>query len=105
MDTMAAFALGTEPPLPSVVASEPYKNMQVMQPQMWRQIIGVGLWNFFVIMCVIFFAPVTVGLDYKMSDSPKAAAGADVDPMTGNAAKLRHMTYVFNIFVFLQLFN
>jgi hypothetical protein len=105
MDTMAAFALGTEPPLPSVVASEPYKNMQVMQPQIWRQIIGVGLWNFLVTMCVIFFAPVTVGLHYNMADSPKAAAGEDGDPMEGDAAKLRHMTYVFNIFVFLQLFN
>ena len=59
MDTMAAFALGTEPPLPSVVADEPYKDMQVMQPQIWRQIIGISLWNFIVTMCVIFFAPVT----------------------------------------------
>merc|ERR1719473_2161518 len=55
-------------------------------------------------MCVICFAPVTVGLEYKMSDSPKAAAGS-IDPMKGGLAKLRHMTYVFNIFVFLQLFN
>lgn len=74
MDTLAAFALGTEPPLPSVVASEPYKDMQVMQPQMWRQIIGVGLWNFIVTMCVILAAPATVGLSYQMSDSPKPSA-------------------------------
>jgi len=104
MDTMAAFALGTEPPLPSVVAGEPYKDMQVMQPQIWRQIFGISFWNFIVTMCVIFFAPMTVdGLKYKMADSAKAGltdGGSD-----GDKAKLRHMTYVFNIFVFLQLFN
>lgn len=104
MDTMAAFALGTEPPLPSVVASEPYRDMQVMQPQIWRQIIGVSLWNFLVIMCVIFFTPMTMDLVYEMSDSPKkglVGGGGDI----GAQNKLRHMTYVFNIFVFLQLFN
>jgi hypothetical protein len=105
MDTMAAFALGTEPPLPSVVASLPYKDMQVLQPQIWRQIIGVSLWNFIVIMCVIFFAPVTVGLEYDMVATPNAADDENADIWKGGPAKLRHMTYVFNIFVFLQLFN
>jgi len=104
MDTMAAFALGTEPPLPSVVATEPYKDMQVMQPQIWRQIIGIGLWNFTVIMCVIFFAPMTAGFEWEMQDSPTPAGDGD-DAFKGGPAKLRHMTYVFNIFVFLQLFN
>merc|ERR1712176_1112055 len=56
-------------------------------------------------MCVIVFAPVTCNLSYAMADSPKASTDADSDPSTGNLAKLRHMTYVFNIFVFLQLFN
>lgn len=129
MDTMAAFALGTEPPLPSIVAGEPYKDMQVLQPQIWRQIIGLSLWNFIVIMCVIFFAPMThPNMHWAMTDSPKpkdvktadsTGAGADgsaikdldcelsTDPNDncGSYWKRKHMTYIFNIFVFLQLFN
>lgn len=120
MDTMAAFALGTEPPLQSVVAGEPYKNMQVLQPQIWRQILGMSLWNFIVIMCVIFFAPMTVeGMHWKMTDSPKRAVSVSADGaarkkdaggnatavLSGDEWKLLHMTYIFNIFVFLQLFN
>jgi len=102
MDTMAAFALGTEPPLPAVVAGEPYKNMTVLPAQVWRQILGLSLWNFVVIMCVIFFAPAVAGLEvYAMTDAPKDS----VSEISPGKAKLRHMTYVFTIFVFLQLFN
>jgi len=95
MDTMAAFALGTEPPLQAVVAGEPYRNMQVLQPQIWRQILGISLWNFLVVMCVVFLAPAVAGL---------APYGYEATSEL-NLAKRRHMTYVFTIFVFLQLFN
>jgi hypothetical protein len=67
MDTLAAFALGTEPPLPSVVAGVPYENMRVLQPEIWRQIYGMSLWNIIVMMCVVFIVPLTVsgGMNYE----------------------------------------
>jgi magnesium-transporting ATPase (P-type) len=94
MDTMAAFALGTEPPLQAVVAGEPYRDMQVLQPQIWRQILGISLWNFLVVMCVVFLAPAVAGLTPYTYETPNT-----------DEAKKAHMTYVFTIFVFLQLFN
>lgn len=101
MDTLAAFALGTEPPLPSVVAGQPYENMRVMQPQIWRQIYGMSIWNALVLMCVVVFAPLTMdNMVYKLTSKPII----DVENKE-NSNKLRHMTYMFHIFVFLQLFN
>lgn len=99
MDTLAAIALGTEPPLPSIVAGEPYKDHQVLQPQIWRQILGVSLWNCIVILCVVFFVPLAdPTIKYNMVTSPD-------DGNAEGEAKRRHMTYVFNIFVLLQIFN
>ena len=82
------------------------------------------LWNFLVMMGVLGFAPLTLdGLVYNMSDS--AGSGIEVtvpdpkaDPSTTEKktpaeiasdarvlAKLRHCTYLYHVFVFLQLFN
>lgn len=72
-----------------------------MPAAVWRQILGLSLWNFVVIMCVIFFAPAVGGLKPYTWDT----AAADDGPDSPGKAKLRHMTYVFTIFVFLQLFN
>lgn len=113
MDSLAAFALGTEPPLPNVAAGKPYSDQQVMRPEVWRQILGMSLWNFLTIMCVLIFAPITMpNLNYNMGDS--AGGGLDFtwhdkdpgdDPRTREAHKLKHCTYLYHIFVFLQLFN
>merc|ERR1711990_1237353 len=55
MDTFAAFALGTEPPVAKVTNSPPFKKKQLMRPEVWRQIIFVSLWNWFIIgICTLF---------------------------------------------------
>lgn len=110
MDSLAAFALGTEPPLPNVTAGKPYSNQQVMRPEVWRQILGMSLWNFLTIMSVLVFGPIAMNnITYNMADS--AGAGLDAaeesDGSRGKrvTAKLKHCTYLYHIFVFLQLFN
>ena len=49
MDFFAALALATEPPTISSTKGEPPKNMKVLSPAVWRQIIGLSLYNIFVI--------------------------------------------------------
>lgn len=112
MDSLAAFALGTEPPLPNVTAGKPYSDQQVMRPEVWRQILGMSLWNFLTILCVLFFAPLTMGMFegnmYTMADSAGAGLAAEMDGSATDrrvAVKLKHCTYLYHIFVFLQLFN
>jgi Ca2+ transporting ATPase len=62
MDTFAAFALATEPPLDSILEGEPYRHDEdVLTPAIWRQIIGVSLWNVAVMTVMIVFGPVIWG--------------------------------------------
>lgn len=108
MDSLAAFALGTEPPLPNVTAGKPYSDQQVMRPEVWRQILGMSLWNFLTIMGVLVFGPLTIdNLKYNMADSAGGGldGAADAKDNDGSANKLKHCTYLYHIFVFLQLFN
>ena len=45
MDFFAALALATEPPTISSTKGEPPKNMKVLSPAVWRQIIGLSQVN------------------------------------------------------------
>lgn len=99
MDTFAAIALATEPPLDSVLCGEPYKeDTNVLTPVIWRQILGITFWNLLVMLFLIIFGPVIGALDYTFTTSPN-----DDDAM--GRAKLKHLTMIFNTFVFLQIFN
>jgi Ca2+ transporting ATPase len=70
MDTFAAFALGTEPPLENMIADKPYNNQQVMRPEVWRQILGMTLWNFLVLFSILVFGPLVFKeFNYSMADS------------------------------------
>jgi len=52
MDTFAAFALATEPPLPSVIKGRPHGG-ELMSGAVWRQIIGISCFNLAVMAVVI----------------------------------------------------
>jgi len=65
---------------------------------MWRQILGISSWNCLMMLIFFIFGPMILGLDYKYTDSPK-------DTTDGGYAKAEMFTYIFNIFVFMQLGN
>ena len=53
MDTFAAIALSTEPPVDSVTSGQPFKgNAAVLSASVWRQILGISLWNMIVMICL-----------------------------------------------------
>jgi magnesium-transporting ATPase (P-type) len=99
MDTFAAFALSTEPPLPSVIQGPPLRSEEkLLTPVIWRQIIGVSVWNIIVMVMLIIFGPLMAGLTYSYTDTTNTSGPA-------GEAKRRHMTLIFNSFVMMQLFN
>jgi P-type Ca2+ transporter type 2B len=98
MDTFAAIALATEPPLASVLQGPPFKNNAILSGTVWRQILGISLWNTFVMVFIILFGRLIGNLDYNFTVSTSSGT-PDGD------AKKRHFTYIFNCFIFLQLFN
>lgn len=58
MDTFAAIALSTEPPIRNVTKGPPFKaNAQLMTQAVWRQVVGVSVWTTFV-MTMMFIGMV-----------------------------------------------
>jgi len=56
MDTFAAIALSTEPPIKTVTVGEPFKpETKLMTPAVWRQIIGVSAWNVIVMISMFVY--------------------------------------------------
>lgn len=119
MDIFAALALSTEPPLKSVIDGPPYTdNVAILSPIVWRQILGVSLFNIVILVLVMFFGGMAAGIgDYDRQTSTLVGKPADFDlhDVTTYTAldkaylqslhKKQHFTYIFNIFIFLQLFN
>jgi len=99
MDTFAAFALATESPNKNVLQDKPWKNdVRVMSNEIWGQILGMSLYNTIMMVLVIVVGPITSELEYTYTDNP-------YKDTKGGIAKAKHMTLIFNTFVFLQIFN
>ena len=116
MDTFAALALASEPPFQSIINGPPLKeDSSLLLPQVWRQIIGISIYNFLVMCFVLFFGRMIGGLAPYTSQTPTVAVMPDnFDAANPDAAgkayiaseaKLHHFTYIFNTFIFLQIFN
>ena len=93
MDTAAALALASEPPLPQVIQGPSFKKeASIMTKTVWRQVLGISLWNVVVMVFLMFFGRMIGGL-------------ASYETSQDSEAKDHHLTYVFNTFVIMQLFN
>lgn len=102
MDTFAAFALSTEPPIDAVVAGEPYKeDTKVLTGVIWRQVLGISAWNVLVMTFSMTFGYWLGGFDYKYSTTINDSGLESGEPQS----KQKHMTMLYNTFIFLQLFN
>lgn len=63
MDTLAAVALSTEPPMEKILKSAPTSNTSILTAPIWRQILGISLWNFFIILILFIFGAGIGGLE------------------------------------------
>lgn len=126
MDTFAALALSTEPPLPSIIQGRPNEGgAKILADHVWRQILGISILNMVIMTILIFFGSLIADLDFTNEDalawSQTGTPPACYDSKFGHhdkanqcAAALAYFgsndkrilfTYIFNTFVFLQLFN
>lgn len=120
MDTFAALALATEPPNDKLLDRLPAdRNEKIVNQVMWRNIVGQGIFQIGVLMCLLFFPMQLLGLQYDASmpfypTSMDAKAWAELNgstvaeypyPLNEPTVKVEHYTFVFQTFVFMQLFN
>lgn len=117
MDTFAAIALSTEPPLDSSVNGPPRKESKpVITKFVWRQVIGVSIWNSLIMLLMLLgMTMMSGGLyvdsvdpkcdpnDYELAESDSLEEGA----ITQEQCKYKKscLTKIYNVFFFLQLFN
>ena len=123
MDTLAAIALGSERPHPSIIKNKPQlEKDQIISKPMWRQIFGVSAYIFLVMVLQYFFADNMWGIEYKdvygwvYSDSTledyrasliaEGIYDATNFPKVGDPTnKCIVFTLIFNTFMWLHFFN
>lgn len=98
MDTLAAIALAAEKPRLEAIKDLPVKEEEpIITKAMWRQIVGMTLYSSFVMFLMFWFNEDIWGITYNMSDPWMDG----VDP----SLKTKAFTMLFNIFVYMHLFN
>ena len=63
MDTFAAIALSTEPPLEKILKAPPTSRSSILTAPIWRQVLGVTLWNFSLVIFLYIFGGYIGGLE------------------------------------------
>jgi Ca2+ transporting ATPase len=124
MDTMASLALATAPPDDKVLDRAPQaRDDAIVTRRMWRNIIGMAFFQM-IILFVLIFAGEDILPEYDCDDSSHLCnpnqdgyvrsgrmytVGGDKDYYDNfkdpNIGPSRHLTYIFNIFVLMQLSN
>jgi Ca2+ transporting ATPase len=109
MDSFASLALATEPPTPALLERRPYsKTKPLLSKMMTKHILGQSVYQL-IILLVITFMPelfnVESGITHRSSS--KSSSGSDSGSGSGANKKKtsEHLTIVFNVFVWCQLFN
>jgi len=62
MDTFAAIALSTEPPMEKILKSPPTSRSSILTASIWRQVLGLSLWNFLMVVFLYIFGVYIGGL-------------------------------------------
>jgi len=128
MDTLASLALATEPPTDELLKRKPHdRNQYIISKMMKKHIIGQALYQFIVILALIFTADSWIP-EYLPQEEIEGNSGElkyysksghmrsgrsymvpsgeeDYKKFEPALGPSRHYTLVFNTFVFLQVFN
>lgn len=112
MDTFAAIALATERPQTKIIVEQrPIKLTDaVLSPEIWRQILGVSIYMFCVLMMMVFAGrSFWDNMDYNKTTPVMCTGTADPKVGCGKGEIISnkgvHYTIIFNTFMFMQYFN
>lgn len=94
MDTFAALALATEKPTNELLEDKPHnRNTAIVNPNMWRNIVGQAIFQIGVLSVFLFAPELTLGIEKKIPGEKWTQENG------------LHYTMIFNIFVMMQVFN
>lgn len=94
MDSFASLALATEPPTADLLKRKPYgRTKPLISRTMLRNILGHSFYQLIVMLVVLFYGKEILGLENSAYDD------------VGKEKPTTHSTMLFNVFVFMQIFN
>mmetsp|Transcript_41765 Transcript_41765/g.37186 ORF Transcript_41765/g.37186 Transcript_41765/m.37186 type:complete len:271 (-) Transcript_41765:239-1051(-) len=127
MDTLASLALATEPPTEIVLDRRPHDRREyIISKRMMKHIIGQSFYHFAMVLALVFTGPLWVPenlpTDVVNEEGENPYYSSSHHMRSGNAYYItstdenykrfeaefgpsRHYTFVFNAFVFMQIFN
>jgi len=104
MDSMAALALGTERPTESLLFRKPQgMRGKLITPLMWRNIFGQAIYQLAWLCATLYARDFNTGKHLWLPDTMSSW-----NPNSGEHIlryPTQHYTFIFNIFVIMQLFN
>jgi magnesium-transporting ATPase (P-type) len=101
MDTMGALSIGTEIPKPSLLQRRPYRpGSNLISRIMYRNIIGQAVCQLLILLPMLF-----TGQDWFPETLHHWVLNKDTGVMEYVVWDLKLYTWIFNTFVWLQLFN
>lgn len=94
IDTFAALALATEPPKEDIIKGKPYpKDESIVTLYMWRNVLGQAAFQITILSLLLFYGEYFLNVEAKRPDEPWTYENGF------------HYTVIFNVFVFMNLFN
>lgn len=98
MDTLGALSLATEPPSDTKIRGNPVSpNHPILTPIMWRTILSMAVYQFVVMVVMMFATPAMFGLNMSLFDPPTTTKEND-DHYQYNAV-------IVNTFIFMTMVN
>jgi len=113
MDTFAALALATEPPTDALLDRKPaLKSDAIVNSVMWRNILGQSVFQIIVLLVLLYKGGDMFGIEFDQKD-PFYPTEDEIDAhpehtdwvLQEPTKKVELYTIVFQVFVFMQLFN
>lgn len=112
MDTLASLALATEPPTEELLKRKPISSSEyIVSTKMTKHIIGQAIYQLIIMLIVLFLGPkflieeFDAGKQGSLVENGLKINGYDKNLPHNNGKASRHLTYCFNIFVMMQVFN
>jgi Ca2+-transporting ATPase len=93
MDTFAAIALSTEPPMEKVLKAPPTSRSSILTAPIWRQVLGISLWNFGITIFLYIFGVYIGGLESfsYYGDPLNTSDPKDCSNEVGDVMKMREI--------------
>ena len=109
MDSMGALALATEPPSPSLMKQRPFgRTVPLINKEMWRNIIGVSIYQFLVCLVLLFDGKDLMDLHKEDFNGGhrgrRRLLSGSCDDESGDST-LKLNSVIFNTFVLMQVFS